>query len=45
MEYIQVSDKMFVRDVYCSNCMSVLVEKFYSDNRYSSEWIDLNGKS
>lgn len=42
MEYIQFNNKIFVRDVYCSNCLSVTVEKFYADNTYSSEWIDLD---
>lgn len=42
MEYIQATDKVYVRDIYCSNCKSVVVEKFFNDNTYSSEWIDLN---
>lgn len=44
MEYIQANDKVFVRDIYCSNCKSVVVEKFFSDDSFSSEWIDLDVK-
>jgi len=31
-------------DIICTNCSSVVVEKFINNEIYSSEWIDLNGK-
>jgi transcription initiation factor TFIIIB Brf1 subunit/transcription initiation factor TFIIB len=36
------SSSCFVRDILCTKCNSVTVEKFFSDNSYRSEWIDLN---
>ncbi len=41
-EYFLFEKECLVRDVYCSNCKSATIEKFYSDSSYSSEWIDLN---
>ena len=41
-EYYDFRNSCMVRDVFCSFCKSVCVDKFYSDGTYSSEWIDLN---
>lgn len=41
-EYYDFVAMSLIRDTYCTNCKSVLIEKFYEDNRYISEWIDLN---
>lgn len=43
-EYYDFEDEVLVRDRYCSNCKSALIEKFYINNRYVSDWIDLNVK-
>ena len=41
-EYYDFNLRVLVRDTYCSNCKSVLLEKFYEDKRYISDWIDIN---
>jgi RNase P subunit RPR2 len=41
-EYYDYNIQVLVRDTYCSNCKSVLIEKFYENKRYNSDWIDLN---
>jgi hypothetical protein len=41
-EYFDFSNECLVRDEYCSMCKSVVIEKFFSDSSYNSEWIDLN---
>jgi hypothetical protein len=43
-EYYDFEDKVLVRDNLCVNCNSVLIEKFYENSRYVSDWIDLGGK-
>lgn len=42
-EYFDFSKQHLIRDSYCSKCKSVMIEKFYTDSSYVSEWIDLNG--
>jgi hypothetical protein len=44
MEYFYFDQALYVRDIICTNCSSVVVEKFINNEIYSSEWIDLNGK-
>jgi hypothetical protein len=44
MEYFYFDQALYVRDIICTNCSSVVVEKFVNNEIYSSEWIDLNGK-
>lgn len=41
-EYYDFVDECFVREDICSKCNSVLIETFYKDSRYKSDWIDLN---
>jgi ribosomal protein S27AE len=41
-EYYDFEDEVLTRDRYCSTCNSVLIEKFYKNNRYVSDWIDIN---
>lgn len=43
-EYYDFEEKMLVRDTLCIMCNSVLIEKFYENSRYVSDWIDLSGK-
>lgn len=43
-EYYNLDIDCFVRDILCTKCNSVTVEKFFGDNSYKSEWIDLNGR-
>ena len=44
MEYFHFEKSLYVRDILCTNCSSAVVEKFFNNEIYSSEWIDLNGK-
>jgi len=41
-EYYDFDEEVLIRDRYCTRCNSVLIEKFFSDDRYKSDWIDLN---
>lgn len=43
LEYFDFNDNFFVRDRFCSQCNSALVERFYESGKYSSDWIDLRG--
>lgn len=42
IEYYNVNEESFIRDRFCGNCNSAIVETFRSDSSYKSEWIDLN---
>lgn len=44
-EYYDFDEKVLIRDILCTKCNSVLVEKFYSNSRYVSDWMDLNVRS
>lgn len=41
-EYYDFESEVLIRDSICTWCKSVLIEKFYKDDRYVSDWIDLN---
>lgn len=41
-EYFDFADDCLVRDSYCSRCKSAIIQKFYSDSSYSTEWVSLN---
>lgn len=41
-EYYDFEDEVLIRDTLCTGCNSVLIEKFYKEDRYVSDWIDLN---
>jgi len=43
-EYYDFNEDMLVRDTVCTRCNSVLIEKFYRNDRYISDWIDLSVK-
>lgn len=41
-ELYNFDEDYFSRDILCTFCNSVIIETFYSDSRYKSDWIDLN---
>jgi formate dehydrogenase maturation protein FdhE len=42
-EYYDFNEKVFIRDNLCIFCNSAVVEFFYEDSSYKSDWIDFNG--
>lgn len=41
-EYFDFLAHCLVRDYICSKCNSAIIEKFFNDSSFKSEWIDLN---
>lgn len=41
-EYFNYNEESLVRDNMCTTCASVVIEHFYKNGNYKSDWIDLN---
>lgn len=41
-EYYDFEEQVLIRDTLCTKCNSVLIEKFYRNSRFVSDWMDLN---
>ena len=41
-EHYDFTNNNLVRDSFCTNCKSGIIENFYDSGKYSSEWIDFN---
>lgn len=42
IEHVDIEDECLIRDFICKKCNSAMIEIFFRDGRFKTDWIDLN---